>query len=102
MVKNLLDAEENADKSPAAISYEQLDQGIYLVSISSFYRVLSAAGNVARPGWTLVAPDKGGRGALDNGEGRKRANRHAQPVQLHALRATVSPLTRVVRAKSRL
>ena len=41
-VKNLLDAEENADKSPAAVYYEQLDQGIYLASISSFYRILRA------------------------------------------------------------
>jgi putative transposase len=45
-VKNLLDSEDNVDKSPAAIYYEQLDQGVYLASLSTFYRILRAAGEV--------------------------------------------------------
>ena len=45
-VHNVLNAEENADKSPAAIYYEQLSLGVYLASISTFYRILSAAGEV--------------------------------------------------------
>ena len=45
-VKNLLDCEENVDKSPATIYYEQLDQGNYLASISTFYRVLRRFGEV--------------------------------------------------------
>ena len=45
-VKNLLDAEDNVDKSPATIYYEQLDQGVYLASVPTFYRVLRAAGEV--------------------------------------------------------
>ena len=45
-VKNLLEAEENVDKSPGAIFYEQLDKGVYLASPSTFYRILRANGEV--------------------------------------------------------
>lgn len=41
-ILNLLNCNENVDKSPKQIYYELLDKGTYLCSLSSFYRVLKA------------------------------------------------------------
>lgn len=40
MVLDILNSEENIDKSPKQVFYEQLDKGVYICSLSSYYRIL--------------------------------------------------------------
>lgn len=39
-VRALLNSEEHVDRAPAAVYHELLDQGVYLASVSTMYRVL--------------------------------------------------------------
>jgi len=45
-VRALLNSESFADKAPAAIYHELLDEGVYVASVSSMYRILGAHGEV--------------------------------------------------------
>jgi putative transposase len=39
-VRALLNSEQHVDKAPAAVYHELLDEGVYVASISSMYRIL--------------------------------------------------------------
>lgn len=39
-VRAVLNSEEHVDKAPATVYYELLDQGVYLASVSTMYRIL--------------------------------------------------------------
>jgi putative transposase len=41
-VRAVLNSEEHVDKAPAAVYHELLDQGVYLASVSTMYRILRA------------------------------------------------------------
>lgn len=45
-VRALLNSPEFVDKAPAAVYHELLDEGIYVASVSSMYRILRAHGEV--------------------------------------------------------
>jgi putative transposase len=45
-VRALLNSEEHVDKAPAAVYHELLDEGLYLCSISTMYRILREHGEV--------------------------------------------------------
>jgi putative transposase len=45
-VRAVLNSEGFADKAPASVYHELLDEGVYLASISSMYRILRAHGEV--------------------------------------------------------
>ena len=45
-VRTLLNSEEFVDKAPATVYHELLDEGVYLASVSSMYRILRAHGEV--------------------------------------------------------
>jgi putative transposase len=45
-VRAVLNSEEYVDKAPAAVYHELLDQGVYLASVSTMYRILRAHGEV--------------------------------------------------------
>lgn len=45
-VREVLNSEEHADKAPAAVYHELLDDGTYLASVSTMYRILREHGEV--------------------------------------------------------
>lgn len=45
-MRALLNSPEHVDKAPAAVYHELLDEGVYLCSISTMYRVLHENGEV--------------------------------------------------------
>jgi putative transposase len=45
-VRALLNSPEHVDKAPAAVYHELLDEGVYLCSISTMYRILRERGEV--------------------------------------------------------
>jgi putative transposase len=45
-VRALLNSEDFVDKAPATVYHELLDEGIYMASVSSMYRILRAHGEV--------------------------------------------------------
>jgi putative transposase len=45
-VRGLLNSEDFVDKAPATVYHELLDEGVYLASVSSMYRILRAHGEV--------------------------------------------------------
>jgi putative transposase len=45
-VRSVLNSEEHADKAPATVYHELLDQGVYLASVSTMYRILREHGEV--------------------------------------------------------
>jgi putative transposase len=45
-VRSLLNSPDFVDKAPAAVYHELLDEGVYLASVSSMYRILRAHGEV--------------------------------------------------------
>jgi putative transposase len=45
-VRALLDSPDFVDKAPATVYHELLDEGVYLASVSSMYRILRAHGEV--------------------------------------------------------
>jgi putative transposase len=45
-VRALLNSEQHVDKAPAAIYHELLDEGLYLCSVSTMYRILRERGEV--------------------------------------------------------
>jgi putative transposase len=45
-VRALLNSEEHVDKAPAVVYHELLDEGVYLCSVSTMYRILREHGEV--------------------------------------------------------
>jgi putative transposase len=45
-VRSLLNSPDFVDKAPAAVYHELLDEGVYVASVSSIYRILRAHGEV--------------------------------------------------------
>jgi putative transposase len=45
-VRTLLNSPEFVDKAPATVYHELLDEGVYLASVSTMYRILRAHGEV--------------------------------------------------------
>ena len=45
-VRAVLNSEEHVDKAPATVYHELLDQGVYLASVSTMYRILREHGEV--------------------------------------------------------
>ena len=73
-VRTVLNSPEHVDKAPASIYHELLDQGIYLASVSTMYRILRSHDEVherrrqavhparVKPDWLPKAPTLCGAG----------------------------------------
>jgi putative transposase len=55
-VRALLDSPDFVDKAPATVYHELLDEGVYLASVSSMYRILRARGEVGERRRQAVHP----------------------------------------------
>jgi putative transposase len=57
-VRALLNSEDFVDKAPATVYHELLDEGIYVASVSSMYRILHAHGEVKERRRQAVHPPR--------------------------------------------
>jgi putative transposase len=57
-VRALLNSEQHVDKAPAAVYHELLDEGVYVASISTMYRILREHGEVRERRRQAVHPPR--------------------------------------------